>query len=218
MSSDPRSTSQPEEHGIFYPGKVGQRTQMTRSHESPITPPVLPPPSQLMGLGRTLPPLPALTIASRAGNPAGQAPLGRTFELPQASPRSQHALPGPALSFPHPALYPQRASYQSRNPGTVYEALSPVEYGTGHGLFNQATYPPNPHSSGPVSTFANSSSSAGASAGARPQSRPSSTASSSGAGSMEGSARSSLYQPSPQAALHMSGGPRPKSQDQTASM
>lgn len=197
MSTDPRASSQSEEQGVLFASNTGQQSQMKRTQEGPDAPPLLPPPSQIMGPGRILPPLPTLTTGTRSPGTPGQIPVGRMFQGAQSPPQSQQGFSAPVPTFPHPALYPQRASYQSKNPGTVYEALSPVEYG--HGLFNQAGYPPNPHPPGPVSTFTNPTA-----GGAGPQSRPSSTASSSGAGSIEGSARSSLYQPSPQAALHLS--------------
>lgn len=73
-------------------------------------------------------------------------------------------LSGHAPSFPHPPLYPSKASFQSTNPGTVYEALSPVRYGTDEpppeaSLFNEGAYStttfPAGHSShqSPISSY-----------------------------------------------------------------
>ena len=51
----------------------------------------------------------------------------------------------PYGSGSQPPLYPQRLSYQSANPGTLYAALSPVDYAT-HGpppepsMFNEGGY------------------------------------------------------------------------------
>jgi len=44
-------------------------------------------------------------------------------QAPAASGRSPYN-----SGFPHPPLYPQKVSYQSTNPGTLYEALSPIDY------------------------------------------------------------------------------------------
>ena len=41
------------------------------------------------------------------------------------------ASPGRSMqgsSYSHPPLFPQKVSYQSTNPGTLYEALSPIDY------------------------------------------------------------------------------------------
>ena len=87
----------------------------------------------------------------------------------------------------HPPLYPQRVSYQSTNPGTLYEALSPIDYST-HGpppepsMFNEMGYlstSPYPMASlpqfhqSPVSSYHSSAtSSSGLSVAQIPFSRP----------------------------------------------
>lgn len=51
-----------------------------------------------------------------------------------------------ASSHPHPPLFPSKVSYQSANPGTLYEALSPVDYsGPGGSLFSEGIYTANPY-------------------------------------------------------------------------
>lgn len=54
-----------------------------------------------------------------------------------------------ASGHPHPPLFPSKVSYQSANPGTLYEALSPVDYGShdsgaGGSLFSEGIYTANP--------------------------------------------------------------------------
>ena len=206
MSPNRPTTTQPDDHAIYYLGRVGQRTQMTKAHETPHVPPILPLPSQLAGMRPQLPPLSNLSGSTRLppspvqysphvllGQPqssfATMSPHEQT--LTPAAPASwpnppQQIQPGqPVSSFPHPALYPQRASFQSKNPGTVYEALSPVEYSSGRptSLFNEASYNQSPpYPSWPVSTFQSPTSS-----------HRSSTTSSSGATSIEGSSRFTQY-------------------------
>lgn len=209
MSSSSRSPAQrpSEEHGLYYLGKVGQKTQMTRAHCSPQQPPMLPAPTPLTEERRQLPPLPQLQPPLRSHNPQPQflasslperphqsytnpPPLARAL-VPQNVGTSQapnQRLPsGPVSSLPHPHLYAQKASFQSRNPGTVYEALSPVEFGTGGpaSLFNEAAYNQNPYASGAIHNQS------------PPISQHSSTASSSGAGSGRGSANRSSGMPRP---------------------
>ena len=48
----------------------------------------------------------------------------RTNSGPSASPG--RSIQGSTYS--HPPLFPQKVSYQSTNPGTLYEALSPIDY------------------------------------------------------------------------------------------
>lgn len=87
-------------------------------------------------------------------SPHGQLPAQ---EFRQAWQNSAPAgLSGHVSSFPHPPLYPSKASYQSTNPGTVYEALSPVRYATDEpppeaSLFNEGAYSTNTFPAGPSS-------------------------------------------------------------------
>ncbi|KAL9630846.1 MAG: hypothetical protein Q9164_006209 [Protoblastenia rupestris] len=212
MSSRYPTSTEPEEHGIYYLGKVGQRTQITRAHEPPPPPPILPPPSILAGQRPQLPPLP--NLQPPAGPQYSQAPSQFTTlpERPHSSyiqpaPHSQSLPPletgarwqppppppqargGPVSSFPRPALYPQKASFMSKNPGTVYEALSPVEYSTHEpggrpSYFDERTYSQSTYPPAPVSTFQSPTGS-----------YHSSTTSSSGAASGRGSVQYPQYQP-----------------------
>ncbi|KAL9124023.1 MAG: hypothetical protein Q9217_006605 [Psora testacea] len=204
MSSPEPHSVPPEEHGIYYLGKVGQRTQITRAHEPPVQPPILPPPSVLAGQRPQLPPLSDLQPPAGPQYPQGQPQLASLPErpyvpynqqgpypqpLPQPDPgvRWQPPAPqghgGPVSSFPPPALYAQKASFQSKNPGTVYEALSTVEYSPHEtaarpSVFDEAAYNQNPYLSAPVSTYQSPT-----------ESYRSSTTSSSGAGSAQGTSQ-----------------------------
>ena len=174
MSSHIPSSAEPEEHPIYYLGRVGQRAQMTRASTS-SRPPVLPPPARMLDARPQLPPIsrlpelqniptsPAHYVAANSlpfpGTPHSATPLlgYATAPIPQSWPTStQQPQSRPSSSYGnHPALYPQRASFQSKNPGTVYEALSPVEYGFrgAASLFNEASYTTSALHTGPVSTF-----------------------------------------------------------------
>ena len=205
MSSNTPTSLEPDDHAIYLLGRVGQRTQMTRVESTPRPPPRLPLPSQMAEARPQLPPLANLPGASSLSASPGQYATAMQYSRPQSSysplsPFGQSPAPAGPTSWPniayqeqsgrpvtHPALYPQRASFQSKNPGTVYEALSPIDYGSSgpSSLFNEASYSQPSYPSGPVSIFQSPTGS-----------HRSSTTSSSGAGSSEGSARPSLYQPS----------------------
>lgn len=115
--------------------------------------PRLPPPSQLE---------PSFVLQSPRVRPqysdvqqrAPYPPYPRQSSYEHASSQDYRAITqAPATSgrspynpgFPHPPLYPQKVSYQSTNPGTLYEALSPIDY-TNHGpppepsLFSEGGY------------------------------------------------------------------------------
>ena len=149
MSANKPNSSEPEQDAIYYLGKVGQRTQLTRlqdprtprttlpSPPAPVQPrPQLPPLSNLQLPSRTSYPSPSSQPSSLPGRPpltfSQPSPLvvqSPTPEMPQgwqAPPELRSS--GPVSSFPHPQLFAQRSSFQSRNPGTVYEALSPIEH------------------------------------------------------------------------------------------
>ncbi|KAL9099375.1 MAG: hypothetical protein Q9163_005114, partial [Psora crenata] len=174
-------STEPEEPAIYYLEKVAQQTQKTRADEAPLHPPALPPPSILAGQRPRLPPLRDLHLGASPQQPHGQPQPGNLPERnpvqytqqtlypqplppPDSGARWQPPPPpqghgGPVSSFPPVALYPQKASFQSRNPGTVYEALSPVQYSTqGTGgppsILGEAAYNhQNPYQAMPMSTF-----------------------------------------------------------------
>lgn len=177
MSYATPSFNQPEEQPIYLLGRIGQRTQMTRA---PMTnyPPVLPPPSLLHSRPQlppistltsmepaSLPPVqvsgttspPSLRTLSPQFPPSGQAMVARgppawspPFPQPQQRP------PPSPLRANQPALYPIRASFQSKNPGTVYEVMSPKEYydRQAGSTYSETCYPTRPLGSGPTSTYA----------------------------------------------------------------
>ena len=177
---------------------------MTRAQNLPQQPPSLPLPSHLLGERRQLPPLPSLQpltsqyqaqqhpafLPERPYTAHGQhPPLAQSPAAQSASgwqPPTQHSHTGPVSSFTHPALFPRKASYQSKNPGTVYEALSPVEYSTHDSLFSEASYHQSPYQAAPVSSYYTQSPAS---------SYQSSTTSSSGAQSGRGSSRNPQFAP-----------------------
>ena len=175
MSYKP-SSSEPERYAGYRPPTVGQRTPLTRPQD-PRIPPTTLPTSPLPGQPRLqLPPLsnlqlPPRTIYPPTSLPPSSLPGGPQSTFAQPSPLVMQTQPemqqgwqapletrtaGPVSSFPHPQLFAQRSSFQSRNPGTVYEALSPVEpHETGgpSSLFNEAGYRQTAYPSAPVSSF-----------------------------------------------------------------
>ena len=150
---------------------------MTRASNPPQQPPSLPPPSHILGERRQLPPLPSIQplpsqypqvqhhsifLPERPSTAYGQPPpLTQSPAAQSASgwqPPAHQSQAGPVSSFTHPALFPQKASFQSRNPGTVYEALSPVEYSTHEqgglsSLFTEASYHQSPYQTAPLSVY-----------------------------------------------------------------
>ena len=162
MSSRPPTTSQDNDTGLYYPTRVGLRygmmaeTQVLPSAPHTLPPPAmsrprLPPPSHLepsfvpqspqtrpeysdLSTRATYPPLPRQPVY---GHPLPQD--SRPF-MPSTGPERLNY-----GSSSHPALFPQRVSYSSTNPGTIYEASSPVDYPS-HGappetsMFNEGSY------------------------------------------------------------------------------
>ncbi len=163
MSSRPPTTTQENEANIFYPTRLGPRYGMMT--EGPIAPapphpytppatsrPQLPPPSHLEP--SFVPQSPQVRpqysdLPTRAVYPAYPRQVGYENAPPQDyRPITQPTAPLERSNYgssSHPPLYPQRVSYQSTNPGTLYEALSPVDYAT-HGpppepsMFNEGGY------------------------------------------------------------------------------
>ena len=79
---------------------------------------------------------------------AYEQPLPRNFVHTTQAPATVDR-PSHSAGFTHPPLYPQKVSYQSANPGTLYEAISPVEYShntpPGASLFSEGVYNSNPY-------------------------------------------------------------------------
>lgn len=173
MSSRPPTTTQQNDGSIYYPTRVGQRYGMMAETENPPSAPhTLPPPSTLAA--RPHLPLPAHLEPSfvpqspqvrppysdfptrhqyastpHFRQPAYDQTLSQEFRtITQASVPLER--PSYSTGYPHPPLYPQKVSYQSANPGTLYEAISPVEYGShdtppGASVFSEGGYPTNPY-------------------------------------------------------------------------
>ena len=166
MSSQPPATTHGIEASIFYPTRLGTRYGMmadtqiasSASHRPPqlaMSRPQLPPPShmepsfvpqspQVRPQYSDLPTRTAYPSSSRQQSyEAVSSQDFRSITQPGTYPER-----GPYGSGPHPSLYPQRVSYQSTNPGTLYEALSPMDYAT-HGpppepsMFNEGGYTSN---------------------------------------------------------------------------
>lgn len=141
---------------------------MAETHRPQSAAHTLPPPSTMQAASRHLPPPshlePSFVPQSPQVRPQYSDLPTRHYPVyerqsPLGQPPAQEFRPGwqtsapPGLSghvssFPHPPLYPSKASYQSTNPGTVYEALSPVRYGTDEpppeaSLFNEGAYSTN---------------------------------------------------------------------------
>lgn len=169
-SRPPTSSAHVVERNIYYPTRLasgyGMMAETQRPQPAAHT---LPPPPTMQAASRHLPPPthlePSFVPQSPQVRPqysdlptrhypayARQSPIGQpsTQDFRQAW---QNSAPPPGLSghlasFSHPPLYPSKASYQSTNPGTVYEALSPVRYGTDESppeasLFNEGAYSTN---------------------------------------------------------------------------
>ena len=163
MSSRPPTTLQENEANIFYPTRVGPRYgMMAEAPMAPTAPQSLPP--SAMPRPRLPPPShlePSFVPQSPQGRPrysdlptrAAYSPYSRQQGYDNCSSQDyRHFVQGTTLperssygSSTHPPLYPQRVSYQSTNPGTLYEALSPINYAT-HGpppepsMFNEGGY------------------------------------------------------------------------------
>ena len=168
MSAKPPTTTQDDEVGIFYPTRLGPRyglmpeTQMGPTASQFLPPPAmsrphLPPPSHLEP--SFAPQSPQVRprysdIPTRNAYP----PYSRQQGYNNASSQDYRPITQ-ATAHPegssyglstHPPLYPQRVSYQSTNPGTLYEALSPIDYAT-HGpppepsMFNEGGYTATPY-------------------------------------------------------------------------
>lgn len=167
MSSRPPTSAETHEAGLFYPTRVGPRYGMMEEGRTPRSiSNTLPPPSVLSGSRPHLPPPSHLEPSFIPQSPQGRP---QYLDLPTRTPNhtnsrrsnyeqvasqdysaTTHTSPLSSRSpygsgFPHPPLYRQKVSYQSNNPGTMYEALSPIDYST-HGLppepslFNEGGY------------------------------------------------------------------------------
>lgn len=165
MSSKPPTTTADNATSSYYSAQVRSRygmipgAQLSSGHHHFPPPamsrPHLPPPSHLEP--SFIPQSPQVRpqysdLPTRAAYP----PYPRQHAYDSAS--SQDYRPGMQSSAlperssysasSHPPLYPQRVSYQSANPGTLYEALSPTDYAT-HGpppepsMFNEGGYMTN---------------------------------------------------------------------------
>ena len=170
MSSKPSpGSAQSDPRNIYYPTRLASGYGMMAETQRPqSTAHTLPPPPSVQAGSRQLPPPshlePSFVPQSPQVRPQysdlptrhypvyeRQSPHGQppTQDFRQAWPASAPpGLAGHVSSFAHPPLYPSKASYQSTNPGTVYEALSPVRYGTDEpppeaSLFNEGAYSTN---------------------------------------------------------------------------
>ena len=165
MSSRPTATSEAYEASLFQPVRTGSECDMMTDHRRTTFPSSLPPRATIPGSRPHLPPPSQLEpsfipqspqvrpqysdLSTRPLNYANirqstydYAPsqdlrtnIG-TSTFPQRSTQES--------GYPHPPLYPQKVSYQSSNPGTLYEAQSPIEYMHGSScepsLFNEGGY------------------------------------------------------------------------------
>lgn len=190
MSSKPPGTAQSDEANVYCPTRVGPRygmiepPQMPHDHRSTtmsgISRPHLPPPTHLEPSFAPQSPQvrpPYSDLPTRAPYP----PYYRQQQYEHGSNQSYravaHATSNPEQppynhGYPHPPLYPQKVSYQSTNPGTLYEALSPVDYAN-HGpppeppLFSQGGYTASspyhgaglPHHQSPTNSYNSSATS-----------------------------------------------------------
>ncbi|KAL6716905.1 hypothetical protein ACLMJK_004817 [Lecanora helva] len=172
----PTTTQQDHEANVFYPTRLGTRygmmpeTQMAPpvSHYLPppaIPRPHLPPPSHLEPSFAPRSPhvrprysdLPARNAYSPYLRHQGYSnPISQEFR-PAVQATTMPENPCYGLNT-HPPLYPQRVSYQSTNPGTLYEALSPIDYAT-HGpppepsMFNEGGYTATPYPTAGLKQF-----------------------------------------------------------------
>ena len=174
MSSRPPTTTQNNEGSVYFPTRVGPRygvmaeTQFPPAAPHSLPPPLtitsrphLPPPAHLEPSfvpqsPQVRPPYSDLPTARHQYAPAPQfrQPLYEQSLSHDFRPNTQATAPlerSPySAGYSHPPLYPQKVSYQSANPGTLYEAISPVEYGThdnppGASLFHEGGYSTNPY-------------------------------------------------------------------------
>ena len=164
MSSRYPTSTQENGGNIYYPTRLGPRYGMIPEGQMAPTPPQSLPPPARTHHHQTLPSHlePSFVPQSPQVRPQysdlpARAPFAPPY--PRPSPYETTASQGyrPAIqptslpersaysSSSHPPLYPQRVSFQSTNPGTLYEALSPIDYAT-HGppqepsMFNEAGY------------------------------------------------------------------------------
>ena len=173
MSLRPPTTTQHNEGSIRYPTRVGQRYHMTAETQLlPSAPHTLPPPSTLAARPHLPPPAhlePSFvpqspqvrppysdfptrhqyTPALHFRQPAYEQALSQDFS-PSTQASAPPDQPSYSTGYPHPPLYPQKTSYQPSNPGTLSEAIWPVEYGahdtpTGASLFNEGGCSTNPY-------------------------------------------------------------------------
>lgn len=150
MSARPPTTTQSNDASIFYPTRLGPRYGTTGGPQLPLTGAHNLPPTTMSGYSRPhLPPPshlePSFVPQSPQVRPqysdlprrAPYPPYPRQPAYEHASSQDYRAITqAPAVpnrspyssGYPHPPLYPQKVSYQSTNPGTLYEALSPVDY------------------------------------------------------------------------------------------
>ena len=168
-SKNPHSSAQSDQRNIYYPTRLASGYGMMAETQRPqSTAHTLPPPSTMQPGSRHLPPPshlePSFVPQSPQVRPQysdlptrhypvyeRQSPHGQppAQEFRQNWPSSAPpGLSGHVPNYPHPPLYPSKASYQSTNPGTVYEALSPVRYPADDSppeasLFNEGAYSTN---------------------------------------------------------------------------
>jgi len=150
MSARLPTTTQSDDANIQKPIRLeprygmiaGNQPPLSRAHNLPSTTmsgnsrPYLPPPSHLepsfvpqspqvrprysdLPMRTPYPPYPRLPAYEHASSHDYRAITQAPAPLDRSPYNSR---------FSHPPLYPQKVSYQSTNPGTLYEALSPVDY------------------------------------------------------------------------------------------
>lgn len=166
---NPKST-QINQENIHYPSRNGPRYDMTAETQLPSSGPyTLPPPFTLASRPYLPPPShmePSFMPQSPQVRPQYSDPSTPQYAGYSRQPVYEHApyqdfratsRPSPSLErssyasgHPHPPLFPSKVSYQSANPGTLYEALSPVDYtthdsGPGGSPFSEGIYNANPY-------------------------------------------------------------------------
>jgi len=169
MSSRLPNTSQSSEGNSYYPTRQGPRygmmaeTQLPYSGHHTLPPPstlasrpYLPPPSHLEP--SFVPQSPQVRL--QYSDPSTRQYPGSTsrqpayetapYQDPRATMQTLASLDRPSYvsGHPHPSLFPSKVSYQSANPGTLYEALSPVDYSMhdtppGASMFSEGIYSAN---------------------------------------------------------------------------
>ena len=166
-SGNSRSTQSGPGNIFYYSSRPESRYGMTSAPQFPLSGShTLPPPSTLASRPYLPPPShlePTFVPQSPQGRPQYSDPSTRQLSgAGRPSPYDNtlyngYRVTAPssersscASSHPHPPLFPSKVSYQSTNPGTLYEALSPVEYGThytglGGSLFSEGMYSASPY-------------------------------------------------------------------------